>query len=187
MCSQGTIKLRFHLTEFTLWPINQSTGTQAPKVSLSCPTPSGRNYSDLPRTFYCKAVHLLRNKSKKNKSHPAHEEPRQQQSSPICNTELIAGMQQQWRLNGSRITDHQPDALQSYSTEWNLIQSWPFCLPSSARLQMANGGGGGQSHKSSVAIASGVGRGGGRAGVVNVSVRVIPGFVRRDILMDPWK
>lgn len=33
-----------------------------------------------------------------------------------------------------------------------------------------------------------MGRGEGRgAGVVNVSVRVIPGFVRRDILMDPWK
>lgn len=41
--------------------------------------------------------------------------------------------------------------------------------------------GGGQSHKSSVAISSGVG------GVVNVPVRLIPGFVRRDILMDPQK
>lgn len=43
---------------------------------------------------------------------------------------------------------------------------------------MANGGGG-QSHKGSVAISSVCGVG-GWGGVVNVSVRLIPGFVHRD-------
>lgn len=148
MHSQGTIKLRFHSTEFTLWPIHQSTGTQAPESQPKLSDPvwpqllwSSQSIFTARRSISC-AIRARRTKVR---------QPRQQQSSPICNTELIAGMQQQWRLNGSRTADHQPDALQSYSTEWDLVQSWPFCLPSSARLQMAHGGGGGsQSHKSSV-------------------------------------
>lgn len=43
----------------------------------------------------------------------------------------------------------------------------------------------GQSHKSSVAISGGVELGMG--GVVNVSVRLIAGFVRRGVLLDPQK
>lgn len=130
-------------------PSTNQPGTQAPESQPKLSDPvwpqllwSSQSIFTARRSISC-AIRARRTKVR---------QPRQQQSSPICNTELIAGVQQQWRLNGGRTTDHQPDALQSYSTEWDLAQSWPFCLPSSARLQMANGGGGGgsQSHKSSV-------------------------------------
>lgn len=92
-------KLRFHSGEFSLWLINQSTGTQALnsagqylKEAASWPSdPVCQQLLWSSQSILLQSGPSPAQQQQKKRSHPAHEDLRQQQGSPICNTELIAG------------------------------------------------------------------------------------------------